>query len=115
MWYASHPGLCYARSNDGISWEKPNLGLAEFEGSKDNNIVVGSAPAGIEKISTEGMVFYDPKAPEDQKFRYATRISDELKDTVIFSSPDGIHFRQTHKKVLTFTRPESASTWTRRT
>jgi hypothetical protein len=106
MWYASHPGLCYARSKDGIAWEKPVLGLAEFEGSRSNNIVVGHGAGGIEKISTEGVVFYDPKAPEDQRFRYATRISDELKDTVIFSSPDGIHFRQTHTKVLTFTRSD---------
>jgi hypothetical protein len=106
MWYASHPGFCYARSKDGIKWEKPSLGLAEFEGSRDNNIVLGYGAGGIDKLSTEGVVFYDPKAPEDQKFRCATRISDELKDTVIFSSPDGIHFRQTHKKVLTFTRPD---------
>src|SRR5512139_3576039 len=52
------------------------------------------------------MVFLDPTAHEDQRFRYATRISDELKDTVVFSSPDGIHWRLTHKKVLTFTHPE---------
>jgi hypothetical protein len=106
MWYASHPGFCYARSKDGIKWEKPSLGLAEFEGSRDNNIVLGHGAGGIDKLSTEGVVFYDPKAPEDQKFRCATRISDELKDTVVFSSPDGIHFKLTHEKVLTFTHPE---------
>jgi hypothetical protein len=31
--------ICYAESLDGIHWEKPTLGLHEFEGSKDNNIV----------------------------------------------------------------------------
>src|SRR5512139_2722103 len=51
------------------------------------------------------MVFLDPTAPKDQRFRYATRISDKLKDTVVFSSPDGIHWRRTHDKVLTFTHP----------
>ena len=30
---------CYAESTDGIHWTKPNLGLCEFEGSKENNIV----------------------------------------------------------------------------
>jgi len=30
---------CYAESKDGIVWTKPNLGLFEWEGSKDNNIV----------------------------------------------------------------------------
>ena len=30
---------CYAESPDGIHWTKPNLGLFEWNGSKDNNIV----------------------------------------------------------------------------
>ena len=31
--------LCYAESDDGVNWVKPNLGLVSFEGSKENNIV----------------------------------------------------------------------------
>ena len=31
---------CYAESKDGIRWTKPNLGLFEWEGSKENNIVM---------------------------------------------------------------------------
>ena len=31
--------LCYAQSKDGLSWDKPNLGLVDFKGSKDNNIL----------------------------------------------------------------------------
>ena len=34
-----HEVVCYAESNDGIHWEKPNLGLHLFQGSKQNNIV----------------------------------------------------------------------------
>ena len=30
---------CYAESHDGITWTRPSLGLFEFKGSKDNNIV----------------------------------------------------------------------------
>lgn len=30
---------CYAESQDGIRWTKPRLGLVEFNGSKENNIV----------------------------------------------------------------------------
>ncbi len=38
---ASHPEVtCYAESRDGIYWEKPELGLVEFEGSKANNIIL---------------------------------------------------------------------------
>lgn len=106
LWYSADAGLCYARSRDGIRWEKPSLGLAEFEGSRDNNIVIGRGAGGVDRCSTEGMIFLDPTAPKDERFRYAVRISDELKDTVVFSSPDGIHWRITHEKVLTFTQPE---------
>lgn len=41
MWYLCYGGAwrnCYAESGDGIHWTKPNLGLVEFQGSKDNNI-----------------------------------------------------------------------------
>ena len=35
-----HPEtICYAESEDGINWAKPSLGLFEFEGNKNNNIV----------------------------------------------------------------------------
>jgi hypothetical protein len=41
MWYQAgwfgHVG--YAESKDGINWTKPKLGLFEFDGSKENNIV----------------------------------------------------------------------------
>ena len=37
---ATHPEFtCYAESRDGLAWEKPKLGLFEFNGSKENNIV----------------------------------------------------------------------------
>jgi hypothetical protein len=37
---AIHPEItCYAESRDGISWIRPNVGLFEWEGSKENNIV----------------------------------------------------------------------------
>ena len=41
MWYQSY-GLsqhCYAVSEDGINWHKPELGLLDFEGSKSNNLI----------------------------------------------------------------------------
>ena len=37
--YADANLCAYAESDDGISWKKPSLGLIEFEGSTDNNLV----------------------------------------------------------------------------
>jgi len=37
---AAHPEFaCYAESRDGLKWDKPELGLFEFNGSKRNNII----------------------------------------------------------------------------
>jgi len=39
--YMNHPEvICYAESRDGVNWEKPLLGLVEYEGSSDNNIIL---------------------------------------------------------------------------
>jgi hypothetical protein len=35
--------LCYARSTDGLHWEKPNLGQFAIKGSKDNNIILSDS------------------------------------------------------------------------
>ncbi len=38
-WETSNNYNCYAVSKDGYHWEKPSLGFAEYEGSKENNIL----------------------------------------------------------------------------
>ncbi len=42
-----YDGLCYAQSRDGIAWEKPNLGLVEFKGSKNNNLIRRDGSHGV--------------------------------------------------------------------
>ncbi len=47
-------GICYATSADGIHWTKPELGLVDYEGSKQNNIIWrGPHGAGIFKDFAE--------------------------------------------------------------
>ena len=59
--HGAHPGkaLCYARSTDGIRWDKPNLGLVEFNGSKNNNIVDLGDPGAV----VSAAILYDPEDP----------------------------------------------------
>ena len=52
MWY----GGGYATSSDGIRWEKPVLGLQEFKGSKQNNLL----PPPV----TSYTIFYDATEPD---------------------------------------------------
>ena len=46
--------ILYATSKDGIHWEKPELGLIDFQGNKRNNIVIrGPSGAGVYKDANE--------------------------------------------------------------
>ncbi|MBW3599681.1 MAG: hypothetical protein KY475_20725 [Planctomycetes bacterium] len=46
-------GYCYAESRDGIHWEKLNLGVVEFRGSKENNLFYTCAPDGKNLVDEE--------------------------------------------------------------
>lgn len=56
-------GICYATSKDGIVWKKPNLGIVEYDGSKQNNII-WREPHGVG-------IFKDAHESDPQK-RYKT-------------------------------------------
>ncbi|MFN0168570.1 MAG: hypothetical protein ACKV22_19255 [Bryobacteraceae bacterium] len=55
--------MCYAESDDGMTWRKPALGLVEFRGSTQNNIV--SKDPRIEG----GTVFIDPTARPEERYK----------------------------------------------
>jgi hypothetical protein len=74
-------GICYAVSRDGIRWEKPSLGVVEFAGSKENNLVWrGPHGSGI---------FKDPRDPDPQR-RYKAFFKGKMIS--VGFSPDGIHW-----------------------
>jgi len=80
-----HPWvLCYAESDDGIRWRRPELGLCEFEGSKKNNIVLTPREvAAIQGDPAHTAVFKDenPNCPADARYK-----------CVIVGKPDGLYF-----------------------
>jgi len=76
-------GICYAVSRDGIHWKKPNLGIVEFDGNKENNLVVrGPHGAGVFKD------MHDPDPKRRYKMFFKGRII-----SVAFS-PDGLHWAE---------------------
>ena len=74
---------CYFESEDGIHWEKPDLGLVEFEGNRKNNLLKVRLP----KFSKDSpsyrdghfSVFIDPNAPEEERYKaiWKSRITHE--------------------------------------
>ncbi len=96
----THPLFCcYAESDDGIAWRKPNLGLIEFNGSKENNIVIASGKAtgpggGTLNIDAgHPAVFKDdnPMAADDARYKAIVR-SSSPNGLLPLKSPDGIRW-----------------------
>lgn len=86
---------CYAESRDGIRWERPELGLFEFEGSRANNIVWDSA--GTHNFTP----FRDtnPDCPPEAQYKAVARGTDEYHQSLLaFQSPDGIHWKRMQEK-----------------
>ena len=100
--------VCYATSIDGIHWHKPSLGIIEFRGSKDNNIVMKSYNRGVARDGTPyqnawigrilylDRVFKDVDDPDPER-RYKMSFWDATErgeGICIAFSPDGIHWRR---------------------
>jgi len=87
--------LCLAVSSDGIHWDKPSLGLVEFNGSKDNNIVFPATDTWF----CGAFVFRDtrPGIGADEFYKGIFRWtppgvpSSEVAEWV-FKSPDGLRW-----------------------
>ena len=83
--------LCYAESADGLSWTKPNLGIVDFGGSKENNLVFVREDAPLRSPT----VFDDPSAQPGQRYKMVFRGTENGEPTVYGAvSPDGLHWEQ---------------------
>ena len=84
-------GLCYAVSKDGIHWEKPDLGIIDFHGSKKNNIVLRA---------THGVGVYKDLHETDPQKRYKaikplpSGNPKGYNRTKVWFSPDGLNWKE---------------------
>ena len=87
---------CYAESKDGIHWTKPNLGLFEFNGSKQNNIVLATRDFGdYHYLLTDNVtVFKDqnPNVSPDALYKAFVDSRKPIWSLSAFKSPDGFHW-----------------------
>ncbi|MBI1313099.1 hypothetical protein GC176_17555 [bacterium] len=85
---------CYAESEDGIMWRKPELGIHEFQGSTQNNITIVSGKLGPLNVDAgHPAIFKDenPDAPADARYKAILR-SSKPNGLLPFKSPDGLHW-----------------------
>lgn len=103
--------MCYATSEDGIHWQRQNVNLFEWEGLRENNIVMAGA---------NGSVMIDPLAPEDERYKALVIIKENevwpesrgcvcgcydgkyFMELYLCTSPDGLHWRRRDPYALPF-------------
>ncbi|MDA1265165.1 MAG: PQQ-binding-like beta-propeller repeat protein [Planctomycetota bacterium] len=81
---------CLAWSADGITWEKPELGLFDTGGSKANNVIL--AEIGPVTHNFTPLLDTRPGVPFDE--RYKGLGGNETSGLVPYASSDGIHWRR---------------------
>ena len=81
----------YAESTDGVHWERPELGLFDYEGSKKNNIV-WKGPGGNMSVFKEERqnIPGETTTPSEERFKAITRTNKGVHGLV---SPDGIWWK----------------------
>lgn len=93
---------CYAQSTDGITWTKPALGLFEFAGSKQNNIVwTGEGTHNFTPFRD-----VSPACAADARYKAlaggTTAVDGKKMDCLnALQSPDGIHWKLLAEGVIT--------------
>jgi len=111
MWYdgisdiddnlPQYRNICYAESEDGIHWDRPDVNLYTWQGQKKNNIVMPGCNGGI---------MLDPNGPDEHRFKglfivkendvwpaskgaICGQYEDRWKlELYLCTSPDGIHW-----------------------
>ena len=81
----------YAESTDGIHWERPTLGIFEFNGNRDNNIVLQGTEAKALCIFKDG----NPNTPDSERYK-AIGVGPPIDKRATlrgFTSSDGLHWQ----------------------
>ena len=99
MWYQTYDrwatettrqnAMCYATSEDGVHWQKPNVGLFPFKRSYENNIVM------VGQTYVDGhSILKDHRDPDPlRKYKTVYRdVMDGFSGVCVAVSPDGIHW-----------------------
>jgi hypothetical protein len=99
MWYLGQGDeekwferVCFAKSKDGLVWEKPNLGLVEYKGSTENNLV--DLNQGSHHVQA-CVVLYEPDDPDLQRrFKMVFECDKYEKRFAVAYSADGLTWHE---------------------
>jgi hypothetical protein len=113
LWYESYLPLehedenariCYAESDDGFTWTKPNVGIYEYQGSKANNLVYSHGHGAT--------IFIDPAAKPNERYKMThldavplQMVNGKQMNAFLFGavSPDGIRWTRLKEPLIKHT------------
>lgn len=83
------PGLAYARSTDGIHWEKPCLGRVLCQGSRENNLIFPYAHG-------TGVMIDERDQDPSRRYKMVTKMDQPGAEAymAVSFSPDGVNWEQ---------------------
>lgn len=85
LWYNRGSQTLLATSQNGMKWERPRLGVCEFAGSKENNIVLAM-------LHSPSIVYREDAAEPDNRYQmlgFGTKLG---RGYYVAHSADGIHW-----------------------
>jgi len=80
-------------SEDGVNFKKPNLGLIEFKGSKENNLIYLRLPSWGRWWKDD-----NPNVPAEELFKATLWVGQ--RGIYLYMSPDAIHWRRNETCML---------------
>lgn len=81
---------CYAESRDGVSWEKPHLGLFEVQGTRDNNVILADAAPMTHNFAP----FLDTRPGVPANERYKALGGTAKSGLLAYVSSDGLKWKR---------------------
>lgn len=90
QWMKCEFSLLYAESEDGITWRKPALGLVEYRGSRENNLIQIDAHVEMPAIMRDDA----PDVPPEERYKMFSEIHNSRKPEAFLAvSPDGLRWK----------------------
>lgn len=84
--------IAYYESKNGIQWTRPNLGICEFKGSKENNIILDKMGDGTGCHDFSPFIDTNPHVKPESRYKATGAGRDTRKGVWAYHSPDGIHW-----------------------
>jgi hypothetical protein len=101
MYYLGWPAdtdaayTCYAESRDGIHWTRPNLGIFEVHGTRENNVILAGLP---ECHNFSPFLDAKPGVPAEERYKAVGGLPPA--GLVAYCSEDGVHWRKMREEPI---------------